>query len=144
MPRKSRTELALIPHLRDHHRRISPPAGMSPEETVLFKEIVEASPAMHFAQSDAPLLKTYCQSIIVAGLAFQSALESPDRLSDWEKACPVMAMLARQLRLTPQARTDPKSLTRQIIGTAMRETLTPETLIALRDGTAGRGWKVKA
>jgi len=58
MPRKSRTELALIPHLRDHHRRISPPVGMSPEETALFKEIVEAAPAMHFCQSDAPLLRS--------------------------------------------------------------------------------------
>src|SRR5262245_17466527 len=43
MPRKSRTELALIPHLRDHHRRISPPDGLSPKEAALFRQIVDSA-----------------------------------------------------------------------------------------------------
>ena len=41
MPRKSATELAVVPRLADHHRRITAPDGMTPEETALFKKIVE-------------------------------------------------------------------------------------------------------
>src|SRR5262249_24556472 len=111
MPRKSRTELALIPHLRDHHRRISPPVGMSPEETALFKEIVEAAPAMHFCQSDAPLLRSYCQAVILSSLAYEAAMESPNAIKDWQLCTKTVAMLATKLRLTVQARVDPKSLT---------------------------------
>ena len=57
MPRKSRAELAVVPRLADHHRRIVAPPECSPEEAKLFREIVEAAPALHFTQSDAPFAK---------------------------------------------------------------------------------------
>src|SRR5262245_66261529 len=141
MPRKSRAELAIVP-IRAHHRRISPPAGMSPEETALFKEIVEAAPAMHFTQSDGTLLRAYVQGCLLLEKAFEAAQASPSMLPDWERCARVVASLATKLRLSVQSRVDPKSLTRAVLGTAMREGLTPESLVALRDGTA-RGWKVR-
>ena len=58
MPRKSAAELAEVPRLADHYRRITPPPGMTPEETALFKKIVEDCHPLHFSQADAALLRT--------------------------------------------------------------------------------------
>ena len=69
MPRKSAAELAGVPRLADHYRHITPPPGMTPEETVLFKKIVEDCHPLHFAQADGPLLRSYCQSVLLAELA---------------------------------------------------------------------------
>ena len=60
MPRTSAAELAIVPRLADHHRRITAPDGMTPEETALFKKIVEDCHPLHFAQADGPLLRRYC------------------------------------------------------------------------------------
>ena len=60
MPRTSAAELAIVPRLADHHRRITAPDGMTPEETALFKKIVEDCHPLHFAQADGPLLRSYC------------------------------------------------------------------------------------
>jgi len=97
MPRKSRAELAVVPRLADHHRRIVAPPECSPEEAKLFREIVEAAPALHFTQSDAPLLRSYCQAILLGELAFTSAQASPSALGDWEKCCRTIAMLSVKL-----------------------------------------------
>ena len=102
----------------------------------LFQEIVSASPALAFTQSDARLLTAYVQSILLCQTAFDSAMASPVAVRDWERAARVMCDLARALRLTPHARTDPKVVARAI----MRRDLgvDEETLAACR------GWKAKA
>jgi hypothetical protein len=97
MPRKSAAELAVVPRLADHHRRITAPDGMTVEKTELFRKIVEDCDARHFAQSDAPLLRTYCQAILLGELAFASAQASPSALGDWEKCCRTIAMLSVKL-----------------------------------------------
>jgi hypothetical protein len=65
-------------------------------------------------------------------------MESPDA-GDWEKCCRTMATLAVKLRLSPQSRTDPKTIMRAIAGQSVRETgVSLENLAAIRDGA--RGW----
>ena len=121
MPRKSRAVLAVVSRLADHHRRITAPDGMSPEETALFRKIVEDCHPLHFAQSDAPLLRSYCQAILLCELAFASAQQSPSALADWERCCRTMAMLSIKLRLSPHSRADPKTIARGIAGQSLRE-----------------------
>ena len=117
------------------------PDGMTPEETKLFREIVEAAPALHFSQSDSSLLRSYCQSIILGELAFVSAQQSPDALGDWDRCVRVQAALSVKLRLNPHSRADPKSLTRQHLGHSVREIgVSQESLSQIRDGTLSRDW----
>ena len=142
MPRKSAAELSVVPRLADHHRRITAPDGMSPEETTLFKTIVGACHPLHFAQSDAPLLRAYVQACILGELAFESAQASPSALGDWEKCCRTIAMLSVKLRLSPHSRSDPKTIMRAIAGQSLREAgVSLESLAAIRAGE--RGWAVK-
>ena len=143
MPRKSRAELEVVPRLADHHRRIVAPPECSPEEAKLFREIVEAAPALHFTQSDAPLLRSYCQAILLGELAFTSAQASPSALGDWEKCCRTIAMLSVKLRLSPHSRSDPKTVMRSVAGLSVREMgVSLESLAAIRDG-GGRGWRAR-
>ena len=97
MPRKSAAELAIVPRLADHYRRITAPDGMTPEETSLFKRIVEDCQPLHFSQADAVLLRTYCQSVLLVELAFLAAQQSPDALADWERCVRVQAALSIKL-----------------------------------------------
>jgi hypothetical protein len=52
MPRKSAADLAIVPRLADHHRRITAPPECSPEEAALFKTIVESCHPPHFSQAE--------------------------------------------------------------------------------------------
>ena len=143
MPRKSAAELAVGPRLADHHRRITAPDGMTVEKTELFRKIVEDCDARHFAQSDAPLLRTYCQAILLGELAFASAQASPSALGDWEKCCRTIAMLSVKLRLSPHSRSDPKTVMRSVAGLSVREMgVSLESLAEIRDG-GGRGWRAR-
>jgi hypothetical protein len=141
MPRKSAAELAEVPHLADHYRRITAPDGMTPEETALFRKIVEDCHPLHFAQADAPLLRAYVQACVLGELAFVSAQQSPDALGDWERYVRVQAALSVKLRLNPHSRADPKTVMRTVAGHSVREVgVSLESLAAIRDGTSGRGW----
>ena len=144
MPRKSATELAVVPRLADHHRRITAPDGMTPEETALFEKIVEDCHPLHFSQADAALLRSYVQSVLLAELAFLSAQQSPDALVDWERCVRVQAALSVKLRLNPHSRADPRSLTRQHLGHSVREIgVSQESLSQIRDGTLSRDWTAR-
>ena len=80
MSKKSATELAVVPRLADHHRRITAPDGMTPEETALFKKIVEDCHPLHFSQSDGPLLRSYVQACVLGELACVWNFRPPSRL----------------------------------------------------------------
>jgi hypothetical protein len=58
--------------------------------------------------ADAPLLGVYVQALLLSRRLGRDV----GRLADWERATRAAAMLARSLRLTPQARTDPKTVGR--------------------------------
>ena len=59
MPRKSRAELAVVSRLADHHRRITAPDGMSPEETALFRRSLRPRPRRTFVKA----IRRFCEPI---------------------------------------------------------------------------------
>ena len=144
MPRKSAADLAIVPRLADHHRRITAPPECSPGEAALFKTIVESCHPLHFSQADAPLLRAYVQACLLSELAFASAQQSPDALGDWERCVRVQAALSVKLRLNPHSRADPKTVMRTVAGHSLREIgVTPESLAAIRDGSGARDWTAR-
>jgi hypothetical protein len=89
--------------------RLEPPANLRKAERALFSELVEATDPRHFRQTDLPLLISFVQATLLA----RSAAHNPDKVDIWEKAVRVQASLATRLRLSPQSRTDPKTIGRQ-------------------------------
>ena len=98
--RKSATNLALI-DVTGTPPRLTTPAGLTKVERSLFDFIVDASPPHHFTDSDQPLLLSYVQACLIA----RSSAKIPTKVSVWERAVRVQAMLATKLRLSPQTRT---------------------------------------
>ena len=135
MPRRSAAELQIVP-IERHYKRIETPPALSGVEQELFERIVKQCAPMHFTEADSPLLVSYVQSIVLADMAYETALASPDNLPAWERCVKTMATLSVKLRLNPHSRVDPKTLARSI----MRRDLgvDQETLARCR------GWNPKA
>jgi len=91
-------------------RRINAPAYLSKPERMLFDQIVNACAPAHFALADVTLLASYVQASLIA----QDTARDPGKVTEWEKAVRVQAMLATKLRLSPQSRTDPKTIARNL------------------------------
>ena len=106
--RKSAAHLAAI-DVTGTPARLITPAGLNKDERSLFDFIVNASPPHHFTDSDVPLLVSYVEASLMA----RSLAKIPAKISIWERAVRVQAMLATKLRLSPQTRLDPKTLARQ-------------------------------
>jgi hypothetical protein len=90
--------------------RLQPPAHLNDHERALFVELIEACSPRHFVASDLPLLASYVQAILLSRSAVKDAAEDPAMLVLWEKATRMQATLATRLRLSPQSRTDPKTI----------------------------------
>jgi hypothetical protein len=60
--------------------------------------------------SDLPLIVSYCQATVMA----RRVVRDPRYAATWERFVRVQGMLATRLRLAPQARSDPKTILRQI------------------------------
>ena len=86
--------------------RLQPPRYLNKIETAVFVELAATG---HFVPTDAGLLASLAQATIMA----RKAARDPAKLSVWERAVRVQAMLSTKLRLTPQTRTDPKTVGRQ-------------------------------
>ena len=121
MPRKSAAELAIVPRLADHHRRITAPDGMTPEETALFKKIVEGCHLCILLKPTGRCCEPMCQSVPLVSWLFLAAQQSPDALGDWERCVRVQAALSVKLRLNPHSRADPKTVMRTVAGHSQRE-----------------------
>jgi hypothetical protein len=92
--------------------RLQPPATLSDDERALFTELVADCPSEQFVASDLPLLTSFIEATL---LARQSARD-PAKIDTWERAVRLQATLATRLRLAPQARTDPKTSLRVVMG----------------------------
>jgi hypothetical protein len=88
--------------------RLTPPSTLKQAERVLFLELVNGCDPRHFVKSDIPLMVSFVQATILS-----RRTANPSMVGIWEKATRVQAMLATRLRLSPQARTDPKITGRQ-------------------------------
>jgi hypothetical protein len=89
--------------------KLEPPPNLSDDERTLFTELIDATDTRHFRPTDLPLLVSYIQASLLA----RSTAHSPSKVATWEKAVRVQAALASRLRLSPQSRTDPKTIGRQ-------------------------------
>ena len=114
MRQRGRKSAALLsfPEVDGGRPRITPPASLTKAERFLFIEL--AADAPHLVPADAPLLGAYCQAVLLS----RRTGRDPVRVEAWERATRVMTSLATKLRLTPQARTCPKSIGRQQQGPA--------------------------
>jgi hypothetical protein len=111
--RKSGDELVAI-NVNGDPPRLDPPPTLTDPERALFAEIVEACSPKHFVPSDLPLLVSYVQATLLSRQAATNAATGAAMLALWEKATRMQATLATRLRLSPQARTDPKTIARQM------------------------------
>ena len=111
--RKSSDELAVI-NVNGDPPRLDPPPTLTDPERALFVELVQACSPKHFLPSDLPLVVSYVQATLLSRRAVTSAATAPAMLALWEKATRMQATLATRLRLSPQARTDPKTIGRQM------------------------------
>jgi len=111
--RKSGDELTVI-NVNGDPPRLDPPPTLTDPERALFVEIVQACSPKHFVPSDVPLVVSYVQATLLSRQAVTNAATTPAMLALWEKATRMQATLATRLRLSPQARTDPKTIGRQM------------------------------
>jgi hypothetical protein len=112
VPRKSAAELSLssvVPVDGAPVVRLEPPASLTESERVLFRQVVSACAPRHFVETDGPLLVSYVQATLMA----HATARDPGAVEAWAKAVRMQMALATKLRLSPQARTDPKTTGRQ-------------------------------
>jgi phage terminase small subunit len=142
MARKSAESLQIVA-IEGVSPRLEPPKHLSSDEATLFRSIVSQSAPTHFQKGDAQLLAVFVQSVYLTSLAYESALQSPKMLADWEKAARTMISLARQLRLSPISRSDPKTLARAYAGQSYASYPDLERIAEARAGTGTRDWKAR-
>jgi hypothetical protein len=117
--RKSPDALAVI-GVNGKPPRLEPPASLSDLERNVFVGLVQACDPEHFRPSDMPLLCRYAEAVVLAEQAAQElrcGAVVDGRPSPWitiqEKAVRALVALSMRLRLSPQARIDPKTLGRE-------------------------------
>lgn len=120
MPRKSAASLSSI-SVDGKERRLDPPASLQGAERTIFIDLINACESKHFRPSDLPLLLRYVEACALGDQAAEHLRTMgavvDGKPSPWitvqEKAVRAMVALSMRLRLSPQARLDPKSLARQ-------------------------------
>jgi phage terminase small subunit len=111
--RKSAAQLA-APPINGGQPRLEPPEFLSETERKLFVELIEACAPEHFVRSDLPLLTAFVQAIELSRSAIRRVGDDPTALQTWERAVKVVATLATRLRLSPQSRSEPRSVARHL------------------------------
>jgi hypothetical protein len=116
MLQRGRKSLANVTALRVDGKpsRLAPPPHLNATERKLFTDLVAATNAKHFTESDSPLLVSYVQATLLSRRAIKKAGRDARALSTWEKACRMQAVIATKLRLAPQSRIDRKAVTRHM------------------------------
>jgi P27 family predicted phage terminase small subunit len=93
-------------------RRIAAPEDLSEAARRIWEDLVDSLAADHFAPSDAPLLRSYCEATAMADRAAAELTSSgpvvDGKASPWlvvqEKAHRAQIALSARLRLSPQSR----------------------------------------
>ena len=124
MPRKSAAALAIVPPVDGRPSRLRPRTDAPAAVRKIFNALVASEPPEHFRAGDADLVEQYAQAVVLARQAFgQLARYGPvnaGKASPWlvvlEKAHRSAVALSARSRLSPQNRTDPKSVGRQRAG----------------------------
>ena len=101
--RKSGAALSMLQPAIDPPR-IQPPMGLKPAAAALFEQFVADCEDTHFTESDAPLLASLAEAIVLVRMAATKLEKDPKWLPVWERAVRAQGSLATKLRLTPQSR----------------------------------------
>ena len=107
--RKSASAIAAQPNVTGKPSRLTAPASLTTAERTMFVEFTVSCSAQHFRRSDIPLMVSYIEATLLA----RDSARDPDRIATWEKAIKLQCSLATRLRLTPSARSDPKTVARR-------------------------------
>ena len=109
-PQRGRKSAANVsaPNINGTSPRLTAPASMTTAERQLFNELIAACAANHFRRSDIPLITSYVEATLMA----RAAARDPERFAIWERAIKLQCTLSTRLRLTPSARSDPKTVAR--------------------------------
>jgi hypothetical protein len=122
--RKSAAQLS-VPPLEGGQPRLQPPEFLSVTERKLFVELSEACSPGHFVRSDLPLFVAFVQAVELSRSAIRRAGEDPAALAQWDRATKMIGMLATRLRLSPQSRSEPRTVARHL-PSALRRPWLPE------------------
>jgi hypothetical protein len=96
-------DVVAFPRVDGLPSRLNPPPTLRKDERAIFVQVVGACDPRHFSEADLPLLVSLAQATARA----HRTARGPDK-AVWEKAVRLQMALARSLRITPQARMDPK------------------------------------
>jgi hypothetical protein len=110
--RPSADDLNVVP-LYPSGSRVQTPDDLAPSEAALFRHLVRSCAPDHFVASDVPLLVSFVQATLMARRSAKAMTKNPKLAPMWERCARVQATLATRLRLAPQARIDPATLTRR-------------------------------
>ena len=124
--RPSADDLNVVP-LYPSASRVQTPDDLTPPEAALFHHLVRSCAPDHFVASDVPLLVSFVQATLMGRNAAKAMKKNPKSAAVWEKTVRMQATLATRLRLAPQARIDPVTLTRR------REKTPPSAYDLMRD-----------
>jgi hypothetical protein len=125
-------ELSVV-SLRPGTQALRPPEDAPADVVKLFRSVVANCPPGHLAQSDVPLIISFCTATLLATKAAKASAKNPDMVSTWERAVRVQTTVATKLRLTPHSRTHPLTTARR-----MRDrTLKPR----LRGTAVSKSWR---
>ena len=108
---KPSADLLRFPAVEPRSQPIAP-RSLGKRERDLFAELVAS--ATHLTASDAPMLASYVQTILLARQLGHDAA----RIAEFEKLIRAQTLLARALRLTAKARINPISVGRRLQGSA--------------------------
>ena len=111
--RRSAAQLS-APPINGGQPRLEPPEFLSEAERSLFLELTQACAAEHFVRSDLPLLTSFVQAVQLSRSAIRRAGEDSAALQQWDRATKMVGMLATRLRLSPQSRSEPRSVARHL------------------------------
>lgn len=122
MPRKSIAAITTPrPNVDGSPHRLQPRPGAPATVKRIFADLVASVPAAHFRPGDSDLIEQYAQAIALARQAYREIEKDgpvvEGKASPWvtvlEKQHRSCVALSMRLRLSPQQRTDPKSVARQ-------------------------------
>jgi hypothetical protein len=110
--RKSPNDPVVIP-IGHGRKRLEPPPDLTAAEASLFREVVASCSIDHFVQSDVAIVISYVQATLFVRRAAKALASDAGLVATWERAIRTQTLLARACRLTPQSRSDPKTVARR-------------------------------
>lgn len=125
--RKSQADLATVTPIGPRLGRPHPPEDLTPDQAEEWRAVVAAMPGDWFGRESLAMLADYCRHAcrarFLASRLDAMTLDDVGELASWdtlsrlaERETRAMLACARSLRLTHQARQDPKSAARRARG----------------------------